>query len=68
MVLIRILYTILELKSRIVLDCGGWVRDCIYIFGVVWGEARGGIRGEYGESFGVGRCDRVYGRDLSVED
>ena len=42
--------------------------NCIYSFGVVWGEARGGIRGKYGESFGVGRCDRAYGSDLSVEN
>ena len=55
MVLIRILYTILGLKSTIVLDCVGWVRDCIYIFGVVWGEARGGFRGKYGEDDWVGR-------------
>lgn len=27
----------------------GCERDCIYIFGVVWGEARGGFRGKYGE-------------------
>lgn len=27
------------------------MRDCIYIFGVVWGEARGGIRGKYGEEY-----------------
>ena len=66
--LIRILYTILELKSRIVLDCVGWVRDCIYIFGVVWGEARGGIRGKYGEDDVMRGCGRVYWGDLSVEN
>lgn len=42
--------------------------NCIYIFGVVWGEARGGIRGKYGESLGVGRCGRWEGDDLSVEN
>ena len=52
--LIRILYTKLGLKSTIVLDCVGWVRDCIYIFGVVWGEARDGFRGKYGEDDGMG--------------
>ena len=28
--------------------------NCIYIFGVVWGEARDGIRGKYGEDDGMG--------------
>ena len=44
------------------------MRDCIYSFGVVWGEARGGFRGKYGEDDWVRGCDRVYGRDLSVEN
>ena len=68
MVLIRILYTKLGSKSTIVLDCVGWVRDCIYIFGVVWGEARGGIRGKYGEDDVMRGCDRRIVGDLSVEN
>ena len=37
--------------------------DCFYIFGVVWGEARGGIRGKYGEDDWVRGCGRVYWED-----
>ena len=68
MVLIRILYTILGLKSTIVLDCVGWVKDCIYIFGVVWGEARDGFRANPGEDYVIRGCDRWVVGDLSVEN
>ena len=56
--LIRILYTKLGLKSTIVLDCVGRVRDCIYIFGVVWRWIRDGFRAKPGEDYvmkGLGR-------------
>ena len=44
------------------------MRGCIYSFGVVWGEARDGIRGKYGEGLRAGRCVRWEGDDLSVEN
>ena len=35
--------------------------NCIYIFGVVWGEARGGFRGKYGEDDWVKGIERREG-------
>jgi hypothetical protein len=44
------------------------VRDCIYIFGVVWERIRRGFRGKYGEDYVMRGCGRVYWGDLSVEN
>ena len=47
------------------------MRDCFYIFGVVWEWVEDGIRGEYGEDDGMGDVGEFTGRivrDLSVEN
>ena len=44
------------------------MRDCIYIFGVVWEWMEDGIIGKYGEDDWVRGCDRRVGDDLSVEN
>ena len=44
------------------------MRDCIYIFGVVWEWMEDGIRGEYGEDDGMGDLEGRVGDDLSVEN
>ena len=43
--------------------CGGWMRDCIYIFGVIQGWIRRGFRGKYGEDYVMRGCGRwIVGR------